>query len=207
MPCSSGGAARPCRSRELRGRQRRSARSCPCGSCLQQHYGRLDWAPLKRRALRGHWQSRVSHVQLSSRSLSASGRFCRCQIDVAVTPPADPAADQSSLEATATDDATGYGLDRVLAAEAEALANGAVTLLMRHLEAASLSWSAVASAKAYHVGSAGACMSDALAVAWRQQTDEHDELCSLPALAVGMTMALNAFLLMECTATAATTEE
>lgn len=87
--------------------------------------------------------------------------------------------------------------------EAVAIADSVVMSLERSLDNSGLQSSGLASLKAYHVGVAGATLAHALEHALCRSMVDHAELCNMPVFAVGMTSAVDAFLLVECTATVA----
>ena len=187
----------------------------PASSVPDDSDDQLDYAHADGKSITAGWigclrnaeycesmQAAGHRVQLNSYALSVRGRFCRCQITAAIAQVATPTAERCSLAGTDTGSTPDSQVAMLSAVEAAALADCALMLVTRHLSASSLNSSATACLKAYYVGRTGATMSGAIAQAWRQQTDQHGELFSLPALAVGMTSALDAFLLLECTCTA-----
>ncbi len=146
-----------------------------------------------------------SLVKLDSSALWAHGRLCRCLLSVAFASASTPASELHSLDtlhtATATHAALFEEADVLAPEEAVAIADRAVTLLKRHLDSSGIQSSGLASLKAYHVGLAGVTLAHALQTALRRSVVDNIELCSLPVFAVGMSSAVSAFLLVECTAT------
>ena len=148
-----------------------------------------------------------SPVRLDSSALWAHGCLCRCLLLVASAPVSTPATELLSLNAqdaaAAMHTAPLDAADAMAPDEAVAVADRVVMLLKRHLDKSGLQSSGLALFKAYHVGVVGATLAHALDSALSRSMVDNVELCSLPVFAVGITSAIDGFLLVECTATAA----
>ena len=146
------------------------------------------------------------HVVLKLRALSVLGRFCRCQVSATFAPVGTAVVDGQRPYSLGPMVAT--QVDKPCAdqgalpiCEAEAIADGLIALLVCHLEASSLSPHATSRLNAYHVGQAGDAVADALPrAAQKLRSSNWADLSTLPVLAVGTSTLLDAFLLLECTA-------